>query len=87
MCGKEITPDPFSGIFGTAREGIFFLNSQIEAVAFSSLQARHLVLPKGKLTAPPSHTKWVRDVMSHLKLERLKYMTHGSIQTIYGNHF
>ena len=34
MYGKEITPDPFSGIFGTAREGIFFMDSQIEAVDF-----------------------------------------------------
>ena len=77
------TPDPFTGIFRTAREGISFPNSQTEAVAFSSLRARRLVFLKWKSTASPSHTHWVRDTMSQLKHERLKYTS----LTVYVNHY
>ncbi|KAK1900543.1 LINE-1 retrotransposable element ORF1 protein [Dissostichus eleginoides] len=56
---------------------------QAEAVAFSTLLARRLILFSWKKAAPPSHKRWVEEVMSHLKLEQLKHTTRGSIAKYY----
>ncbi|KAF3839709.1 hypothetical protein F7725_018426 [Dissostichus mawsoni] len=55
---------------------------QAEAVAFSTLLARRLILFSWKKAAPPSHKRWVEEVMSHLKLEQLKHTTRGSIAKV-----
>ncbi|KAJ3590007.1 hypothetical protein NHX12_007964 [Muraenolepis orangiensis] len=39
--------------------------------------------PIWKKAAPPSHKRWVEEVMSHLKLKQLKHTTRGSIAKHY----
>ncbi|KAF3833100.1 hypothetical protein F7725_026765, partial [Dissostichus mawsoni] len=57
--------------------------AQAEAMAFSTLLARRLILLSWKKAATPSHKRWVEEVMSHLKLEQLKHTTRGSITKYY----
>ena len=78
MCGKDI--NPIIGIFGTAPGRVTFPNSQSEAITFSSLLARRLILLRWKATTPPSHAHWVKSIMSHLKLEKLNFTIRGSSQ-------
>ncbi|KAJ8012533.1 hypothetical protein DPEC_G00043810 [Dallia pectoralis] len=74
MLRKNITPDPLSALFGTALE-----NSPL--IAFTSLLVRRLILLSWKDQTPPSFTRWIRDVMHFLKLEKIRYTLIGSMQT------
>ena len=80
ICNSTIDPNPVTALFGVLPEGVQVPAHQTEAVAFSSLLARRLILFNWKKATPPSHKQWVEDVMSHLKLEKLKYTIRGSIQ-------
>lgn len=78
ICEKKIPLDPAIAIFGVAPMEISLSVAQGDAVAFSSLLARRLLLLKWKSAKPPSHSQWVHNVMSFLKLEKLKYSLRGS---------
>jgi len=61
----------------------FYLKGNVKTIAFSTLLARCLILLSWKKVAPPSHRRWVEEVMSYLKLERLKHTIRGSTQRYY----
>lgn len=83
ICDKQIGPDPITAIFGVVPDQIDVSNAQSDAIAFSSLLARRLILFEWKSATPPTHRRWVGDVMAHLKLEKLKYSTRGSVQRFF----
>ena len=83
ICDKEIGPNPFIAVFGVIPGEMTVSVLQSDAIAFSSLLARRLILFNWKSAIPPSHRRWVGDVMAHLKLEKLKYSTRGSAQKFY----
>ena len=80
ICNSTIDPNPVTALFGALPEGSQVPAGRAEAIAFSSLLARRLILFNWKKKTPPSHKHWVEDVMAHLKLEKMKYTIRGSIR-------
>ena len=73
-----IEPDPMIAIFGVAGKN----NKNLTEVKFNmtkcvTLLARRLILLHLKSPQPPSGTQWLREVMQHLKLEKLRHTIHG----------
>lgn len=83
MCNTAVDANPLTLLFGVVTQETRITTDQAEAVAFSTLLARRLILFSWKKAAPPSHKRWVEEVMSHLKLEQLKHTTRGSIAKYY----
>uniref|UniRef100_A0A3P9JW43 Reverse transcriptase domain-containing protein n=1 Tax=Oryzias latipes TaxID=8090 RepID=A0A3P9JW43_ORYLA len=77
-----VTPNPMSAIFGLPPTSDT-PSALKRAVAFTTLLARRLVLLNWKLPRPPSHVRWVREVLYNLKLERLRYSLHGSLRVFH----
>ena len=50
-------------------------------IAFTTLLARHLILLNWKRPVPPSHTRWLKEIMFYLKLEKIKYTLRGVTDT------
>lgn len=83
ICNKDIGPAPEIALFGVAPAEVAISRSQSDAIAFSSLLARRLILCNWKSVKPPTHKRWVGEVMAHLKLEKLKHSFRGSTQRFY----
>ena len=85
---KTIDISPHVAIFGTPQEYHRFSSVQLEVLAFTSLIVRRHLLLNWKATNAPSNTLWITDVMSFLKLEKIRYSKHGNLanSTISGNH-
>ena len=83
MYNMVISPNPLTALFGVVPQEISTTSFQDEAIAFSTFLARRLILLSWKKVAPPSHRHWVEEVMSYLKLERLKHTIRGSTQRYY----
>ncbi|XP_059927376.1 LINE-1 retrotransposable element ORF2 protein [Gadus macrocephalus] len=75
---KNIEPGPLAAIFGVAPGETQLTIAQRKAIAFSSLLARRLILFNWIKAAPPTHKRWVEEVMAHLKLEHLRFTLQGN---------
>lgn len=81
----------FSGVFGKILESSPFialllhkhLTNLINMLIFCCLLARRLILFKWKDPNPPTHHHWIREVMSHLKMEKIRHRVRGSTGTFY----
>lgn len=73
ICGQTITPDYHAAIFGVPPPGRKVSNLQANVLAFASLLARRLILFNWKSNSAPSFLQWLRDVLSFLALEKLRY--------------
>ena len=73
ICRKEITPSFHSAIFGILPPDCAATSPQTNALAFASLLARRLILLNWKSAKSPSFQQWLKDVMSFLPLEKLRY--------------
>ncbi|RXN27904.1 Stonustoxin subunit alpha [Labeo rohita] len=72
-CGK-LEPDPLIALFGTAGEDdMYFTAIKRRILSFASLLARRAVLLMWKDAAPPTHAQWLRDIMTCLDLEKIRY--------------
>lgn len=78
VCNKTIDPNPITALFGVLPNQPDLTSYQTNAVAFSSLLARRLILLKWKDVQPPSFIQWVREVMMCLQIEKLKYSLRGT---------
>ncbi|CAB1336864.1 unnamed protein product [Coregonus sp. 'balchen'] len=80
MCNATVSPNPFTAIFGLLPLDQNATMHQVNAIAFASLLARHLVLFHWKSAKLPSFMQWVKEGMSSLPLEKVRYIVHGSRQ-------
>lgn len=71
-------PHPLPAIFGIIQTKSFSSKAQ-HCMAFCSLLARRLILLNWKHTAPPSYSRWVKEILFNLKLERLRFSLNGSL--------
>lgn len=74
----NVDPDPLIAVFGTAPSEEQFTTLQLNAIAFLTLMARRLILMQWKSVKPPSFKHWVKEVLSMIPLEKLKYSRGGS---------
>ena len=80
ICGQTIAPDYHTAIFGVPPPGCKVSNLQANALAFASLLARRLILFSWKSNSAPSFLRWLRDVLSFLPLEKLRYKIYKARQ-------
>ena len=80
ISGLSIDPNPLIAIFGVRPDGVTFSNSMYDFIAFTTLLARRLILLKWKHTSPPTHTRWIKDVLLYIKLEKIKFTLRGSLK-------
>lgn len=78
ICGKTVHPSPLISLFGVAPVSSLFSRNQLDMMAFCSLLARRLILFKWKDALPPTYGQWIREVMSHVHLEKIRYTVRGS---------
>lgn len=78
ICKKKIDPDPATATFGVAPSNSGLSKYDSHLIAFSTLLARRLILFNWKSSAPPTHSRWIREVMSALKLEKIRCTVQGS---------
>lgn len=84
MCGKTVEPSPYIALFGVApMDSPFLLRKETTMMAFCSLLARRLILLTWKDSVPPLFNHWIREVMCHLRLEKIRYTIRGSTGTFY----
>ena len=79
IAGVDIPPDPLTALFGVpcGNNTPLYLN---RIMSFTSLLARRLILLKWKHVFPPTHFTWIRDVLAHIKLERMRFSLKGSLR-------
>ena len=68
--GYVIAPNSLSAVFGIAPLTGAPKNLK-QALAFTTLLARRLILLNWKLPIPPARSRWVTEVLHNLKLEKL----------------
>ena len=83
VLGKVVEPSPLIALFSVAPEDASLSKREVNMLAFCSLLARRLILFKWKDPIPPTHSHWIREVMCHLKLEKIRYTVRGSTETFY----
>lgn len=80
ILGHMIEPGPVLAVFGVPGEDSPLRGLNSTVARFITLLARRLILLNWKQTQPPTHTALVKDVMQHLKLEKLRFTLRGSIE-------
>jgi hypothetical protein len=79
----DITPCPLIAIFGVPLNYSEFSKRKLNVLAFASLIARRCILLHWKSPKPPSDKSWETDLMSFLKLEKIKFSLRGSSGKFY----
>lgn len=79
----NIPPSPHIAIFGRPPDGLSTTIHQRTVIAFTSLIARRTILFLWKSPSPPSFISWLKDIMSLLKLEKIKFSLRGSSDKFY----
>ena len=73
ICDRTVNPDPTVAIFGVFPSEEPFTVPQVNAVAFITLLARRQILLLWKSVTPPSFRHWIKEVLSVIPLEKLRY--------------
>ncbi len=76
----KVKPSPDLAIFGILIDEILLTADKRDTFAFASLLARRRIVLQWKSPDPPRVSVWLSDLMSFLKLEKIKYFTMGSIK-------
>lgn len=67
-------PNPLLALFGTTGEvDVRLTPAKRRTLSLASLMARRAILLMWRDAALPTHTQWLRDVMSCLNLEKIHY--------------
>ena len=75
----QIAPDPIIALFGISN-----LPSYLQRViAFTTLLARRLILINWIHPSPPSHNRWIHEILYCIKLERLRFSLRGSLESFH----
>ena len=77
--GFPVDISPHVAIFGIPEDYDRYTSKQLGVLAFTSLIVRRHLLLNWKSTKSPSSTQWLREVMSFLKLEKIRYSTRGNL--------
>lgn len=73
-----ITSEPLVALFGVPLQPSTSRTMQ-QVIAFTTLLARRLILFKWKHVQPPSHSRWVKEVLLSVRLEKLRFSLKGSL--------
>ena len=74
----KMSPQPIIALFGVMPRDTIWPAGLHDVVAFTTLLARRLILLNWKRPVPPSHTRWLKEIMFYLKLEKIKFTLRGA---------
>lgn len=80
---KQLKPEPIWALFGVKPVNVQLSDTQNSMVGFVTLLARRLILLCWKQKMPPAHSALMKDIMGHLKLEKIKYLLRGKSEIFY----
>ena len=83
ICARTVKPSTLISLFGVAPTDAFFTGHQLNMIAFCCLLARQLILFKWKDARPPTYSQWIKEVMGHIHLEKIRYTIRGSTRKFY----
>lgn len=78
VLGLTIRPDATIAIFGIPGEGMSISVKQAHIISFASLIAHRRILLLWKQQTPLSSASWLRDIMSFLDPEKIKFSLRGA---------
>ncbi len=77
----DIPPSPIICLFGVLSSDYPLPTYFTNFVAFLTLLARHVVLLNWKSPQTPSHTRWLKDYLYFMKLEKIRHSLRGPNST------
>lgn len=83
ILGHILDPDPTLAIFGVPSADSSLKGCNLIVAKFITLLARRLILLNWKQIHPPTYTAWLKDVMQHLRLEKLRFTLKGTTERFY----
>lgn len=83
ILGVTVELDPVLAVLGVPKDDSPLRRSSSIAARFITLLARRLILLNWKQSHPPSHNGLIKDIMCHLKLEKLRFVLKGSTEKFY----
>ena len=81
--GFHVAPCPLIAIFGVSPSAGKFSKYQANVMAFASVIARRRILLHWKKSTPPASTSWLKDLLSFIHLEKIKYSTRDLLNNFY----
>ena len=81
IVGRPVELHALTALFGVVPPEMSLSTSEKAFIAFVTLLARRLILLRWKSPTSPSHTIWIKDVLNHMKLERIRCLLGGSMKT------
>ena len=79
VLGEPIDPDPLTALFGIPSLPNV-TNSAQRIIAFTTLLARRLILLNWIHPLPPSHNRWIHEILYCIKLEKIRFSLNGSLE-------
>lgn len=70
---ERIEPNSLTALFGICPSVPSLSTLKQDAIAFVTLLARRLILLNWKSKMPPSHSRWLSDVLYFIKLEKIRF--------------
>lgn len=71
--GETVNPNPLTAIFGISPPSCPLSRNARDVIAFTTLIARRSILLNWKQQSPPNFTRWIRETMYFLKLEKIRF--------------
>uniref|UniRef100_A0A3Q3A000 Reverse transcriptase domain-containing protein n=1 Tax=Kryptolebias marmoratus TaxID=37003 RepID=A0A3Q3A000_KRYMA len=78
ITSTTVQPSPLTALFGVLPKNQLLPLHQADLVAFLTLLARRIILMHWKNPLPPSHSHWIKDALSFMKLEKIRHTLKGS---------
>lgn len=82
VIGWTINPEPLVVLLGISPTHGLSKSSQ-HIISFSPLLARRLILLKWTHVSPPTHNKWIHEMLQCITLEKIRFSLKGSLCTSY----
>ncbi len=76
-------PSATIAVFGITPQDTHLSHQAKNMIALASLLACQLILLKWREKFPPSFKMWIKDLIHHLVLEKIRYSTRGGAQRFY----
>ncbi len=73
VLSRTIHTSPHTGIFGLPEDYTLYSTKELEVIAFTSVLAKRHLLLNWKSTTAPSSTQSIKETMSFLKVEKIRY--------------
>ena len=83
VLGAALDPIPLTALFGVPLTQLTIPKTSKQVIAFSTLLARRLILLKWTHPAPPTHNRWIHEILHCIRLERIRFSLKGSLKAFH----